>query len=1066
MRRFIVCLSIFFGFVSFAPMLSFAAGNAITESGDAKLARLHLYVFQNGAPVTGVVLSKILTKSQIKTDLIKGHTNSDGALHLALNAERTQLELRYDGRRLAQLNLTLNANESIEVIVTIPVDNGPSHVAVESSHQRKVAEKSQGQSSKTSISSDAETTARIEGVVMSLQGANPVPGAEVFVSGVSQEIRSDDEGRFSVQVPPGLYSLSVMHRDFSTQVFDEFDIGTNGVWSKTIELTPSAIELDEYVVTAPDLAGGFGALADEQRNTSAVVEVIGADQMSNSGDSDAAGALKRVTGLTVIGGKYVYVRGLGERYSSTTLNGAGLPSPDPTRRAVPLDLFPVGMLGSVAIHKTYSPDMPGEFGGGAVQLRTRGLPEEKFTNVSVSLQANTQTTGQEGLTYQGGGTDFLGIDDGTRGFPATLDRLTQGGAGILTGLTPAQVEAAGESLPRIYATQNLVLPPDLGFKFNRGDRFESYGNNWGWGYLVSLRYRNQWQQRDEQRSTFGLAGRGGKLTRLDEVNMKVTENEIDLGGMAHLSLELGDNNVLESTTLLSRKTSNTVEQQNVYFSENDITARDTTLEWVEQQLFLEQLHGKHVLPRFNDLQIDWLTSYSRATRDEPGTRFYRYELRSDGRYGFSEEGQSNETSFEYLEDKSTGLKLDFTLPIYELFSGSGTLKFGFLQENKDRDSSIARFRFLTDFSRNSINVNDLITDSPEQVLTPGNIGPDGYQLRNTTQPTDNYTAGQTVNAQYIMGEGDFGAFKGMFGARVESSNQQVTTFKLTNPNEKTVASLDTTDTLPAASLTWLMNDDMQLRLAFGRTVNRPDFKELSAAPYLDPETRRVVIGNPLLERAMITHYDLRWEWYLTRFESMSVALFYKDFEKPIERVIRLGAGGIRTFANADAATNYGLELQGRVWLSRFFGKAMSRFYIDSNLSLVESEVQLGNAGAQQTNQNRALQGQSPWVVNMTLGYENLVARTKASLLFNMAGERITSVGVKGLPDAYEQPVPQLDAVYSKTFYEGSRGDKWKLKLRLKNILNPKIETLRGNEVERVTQKGVSFKASLQYKFPS
>ncbi|NOX75491.1 MAG: outer membrane beta-barrel protein [Gammaproteobacteria bacterium] len=1034
-------------------------------------ARLHLYVFHLGEPVGGVVLTRVLSQSNIKTDLNQGYTNENGALHLQLPPEHTQLELRHDGRRLAQLDLSLNAGESIEVIVDLPADDGPARVTVESSHQgRKMKPTGDTDTDEDTGDNTALTaSARIEGVVTSLQGGNPVPGAEVFISGIAQQLRTDDEGHFLMQVTPGLYSLSVMHPNFSTQVFDEFSVNKNGYWQRDIELTPSAIDLDEYIVTAPDLEGGFAALADEQRNTSAVMEVIGADQMSNAGDSDAAGALKRITGLTVVGGKYVYVRGLGERYSSTTLNGAGLPSPDPTRRAVPLDLFPVGMLGSIAIQKTYSPDMPGEFGGGAVQLRTRGLPEEKFTNVSVSLQANSLTTGQQGQMYDGGDTDFLGTDDGTRAFPATLDRLTEGGAGLLTGLTPEEVEAAGESLPRNYATRDKTLLPDVSFKFNRGDRFESYGNNRGWGYLVSLLYRNQWQQRDEKRTTYGLTGRGG-LTPLDNVNMTVTQNEIDLGGMAHLSLELGNDNMLESTTLLSRKTTNTVEQQNVYFSENDINARDTTLEWVEQQLFLEQLHGKHVLPRWNDLEIDWLASYSSATRDEPGTRFYRYEQRSDGRWGFSEGGQSNETSYEYLEDINSGLKLDFTLPIYELFAGlgngSGTLKFGLQQETKDRDSSISRFRFLTDFSRNNINTGDLVTNSPEEVLTPENIGPDGYQLRNTTLPTDNYTAGQTITAQYFMGEANFEQFKWMLGARVESSNQQVTTFKLTNPNEKTVASLNTTDVLPGASMTWLMSSDTQLRLAYGRTVNRPDFKELSEAPYLDPETRRVVIGNPLLERALITHYDLRWEWYLTRFESLSMALFYKDFEKPIERVIRLGAGGIRTFANADSATNYGVEFQGRIWLSRLFSKKLSRFYIDGNLSLVESKVQLGNAGAQQTSQNRALQGQSPWVINMTLGYENLVSRTKASLLFNMAGERITNVGVKGLPDAYEQPVPQLDAVYSKTFYEGVRGDKWKLKLRLKNILDPKIKTLRGGEVERLTRKGRSFKVSLQYKFPS
>lgn len=1028
-------------------------------------ARLHLYIFQKGLPLAGVKLLEIHPKTRTATDVLVSKSNTDGAIHMRLLPGEHQLDLQFGDRRLAQLNLSLSIDESIEIIVNIPADGSPARVTVETSHKDKNTAIVDNTASPTNDTPKSLGNARIESRITSLQGGNPVPGAQVYISGISQEIRSDEEGRFSLQVPAGIYSLSVVHKDFSTQVFDEFVLNDNDVWDRAIELTPSAVELDEFVVTAPNLDGSFAALADEQRNTSAVVEVLGAEQMSNAGDSDAASALKRVTGLTVVNGKYIYVRGLGERYSSVNLNGAGVASPDPTRRVVPLDLFPTGMLGSVVIQKTYSPNMPGEFGGGTIQLFTRGLPEEKFTKISASLQMNSQSTFQDGLTYDGGAADILGFDDGTRAFPDQLDALTHGGSGLLTGLTPSEVEAAGESLPSIYTASNLVIPADVGIKFIRGDRFESYLGNWGWGYIVSVQYKNEWQKRDEDRASYSL-GTGNSLVQQDVSKMQVTENEIDLGGMATLALELGNNDLLESTTMLTRNTTDTVVRENAYFSENDITVQDTTLEWVERQLFMQQFRGEHVIPRMNELKVNWLAAYSVANRDAPDLRFYRYEQDTLGRFYFSKEGQSNETSFESLQDESRSYNVDFTLPIYDFFNSTTALKFGLLREEKNRDSKIARFRFLTDFSRNAINQRELYNSTPEFILTPENIGPKGYQLRNTTQPTDNYTAAQTVNATYVMGESAFTHFKWMAGARVESSNQQVTTFKLTNPNEKVIASLETTDVLPAASMTWLMNRDMQVRLAYGQTVNRPDFKELSAAPYIDSESRYVVIGNPNLERALISHYDLRWEWYLTRFESMSVAVFYKDFDRPIEQVIRLGAGGIRTFANAESAVNVGVEFQGRTWLSRIFGKRFSRFYVDGNLSLIQSEVQLGDAGAQQTNQTRALQGQSPWAVNMTLGYENLISRVKASLMFNMAGERITSVGVKGMPDAYQQPIPLLDAVFSQTFYEGVRGDKWKIKFRVKNILNPLVETLRGDEVERSTKYGTSYKVSMQYKFPT
>ncbi len=1032
---------------------------SVVVASVGEMARVHVYVFKQGAPVSGIEL--------IEGERTHAYSDGNGAMHVRLTSGAHRLALRWGNAQLATLDLSLVAGESVQVIADLPAEKGGVKISLQRSNKAapalRAADTENAPPSTVEDSAQAGKSAEICGRVTSLEGGNAVPGAQLYISGMSGAVRTDEDGRFCIRLAPGLYSMSVVHGDFSTQVFDEFALAENQVMEKDVALTPTGLELEEYVVTAPDLEGSFAALADEQRNTSAVVDVIGAEQMSNAGDSDAASALKRVTGLTVIGGKYVYVRGLGDRYSSTTLNGAGLPSPDPTRRVVPLDLFPTGVLGSVAIQKTYSPDMPGEFGGGTVQLRTRGLPEERFRKITLSLQGNTQTTFKKGLAYDGGGLDFLGIDDGTRAMPKTLDRLTNGGRKLLTGLSPAEVEAAGESLPVKYATYPKTLPPDAGIKLSAGDRFESYGANSGWGYLFSFQYKNEWELRDEYSANFGLSGRGDLVT-FDQINKQITENEIDLGGMLHLGLELGNDHSLESTTLLSRQTTNTVEQKLAYYSENDIHARDTTLEWVETQMLLQQFQGRHDYPRLHDLGMDWQATVSNASRYEPDTRFYRYERLEDGTYAFSTEGQSNETSFERLDDLNLGFNLNFALPFYDLLGSTTTFKFGLLQQAKDRDSEFSRFRFLTDFSRNNLSLDDLRAPSPDQILNPAHIGPDGYQLRNTTLPTDNYTATQRLSAQYLKLDVDYERIKSMLGVRVEHSRQSVETFKLTDPSQAIVAELDTTDLLPAFSFTWLATEELQFRAAWSKTLNRPDFKELSEAPYIDPETRRVVIGNPNLQRALITNYDLRAEWYLTRFETVSMALFYKHFDQPIEQVIRLGAGGILTFDNAESAQNYGVEFQGRAWLSRLFGRSLSRYYVEGNLSLIQSTVQLGDAGAQQTHRERPLQGQSPWVVNMTLGYENLLTNTKAALLFNMAGERITSVGVKGMPDAYEQPTPQLDFVLSHRFYEGCDGEKASFKFRIKNILDPEYKTLRGSEVERQTKKGTSFKVSLSYKF--
>lgn len=1020
----------------------------------AQKSEFELFILKDGLPdkTARVVLSN---ESSYKT-------NKDGLIRFKINAGRYQLKTLSEDKIIYQVNLSVREKSNTQILVhslsnrpdpVIDVESSdPSVLSVLPQLSVKQGEKRQGK-------------AIIKAQVFSLESGVPVPGARVFISGVSEAIKTDESGKFEINVDAGVYSLSIVHPDFSTRSFTDISLNNNESFDKRVELTPSAVELEEFTVTAPLVEGGSLALMDEQRRTSAVVEVIGSSQMSSSGDSNAASALKRVTGLTLIDGKFIYVRGLGERYSSTVLNGSNMPSPDPTRKVVPLDLFPTGILESVVIQKTYSPDMPGDFAGGVVQLRTKSVPEEKVRKVSLQIGGNTLTTGQQGLAYEGGDTDYLGYDDGGRDMPAYLNQVSQGGSSVLTYLSDAELEQAGESLPVNYDANQFSPGPNFKFKTNMANLNEQYNANWGWGYNFAFNLGSKSHIREEESASFGLSGSGG-LTQYDTFDRQKTENEVDIGAMLNLGLEIGNNQKLESTTLFVRKTTDTVLFDDGYLNENDIYVRDTTLEWVERELFNQQFNGEHILYQLNDMKINWRVAYSQARRDEPDTRFYRYELNeSSGQYEFSRTGQSNERTYEDLEDVANSYAVDFSFPIYEFFSRPATIKAGLSYDQKDRDSSFVRFRFLTDWSVNSIDQSILSDPNPENILNATNIGPDGFELVNTTLPTDNYTAEQTLFAYYVKGDFELSeTFKLMTGVRFEDSQQNVKTFKLTSPDESQTAELDTSDQMPAITLTWLVSDKQQIRLGYSQTVNRPDFKELSEAPYIDPESRDVVIGNPDLDRAVIRNYDLRWEYYQTKFETFSIALFHKAFENPIEKVIRLGAGGIDTFANAVAATNSGVELQSRFWLSRIFSSTWAgSYYLDSNLSIIDSQVDLGDAGSQLTNSTRPLQGQSPWVINLMLAYEDDVEETKAALLFNMLGKRITSVGVSGVPDAYEEPVPILDFVYGTRLWFGSE-EKLSFKFKASNLLDPEYQVTRGDEVEKSYNKGISYSVALTYKW--
>ncbi|MCK4709919.1 MAG: carboxypeptidase regulatory-like domain-containing protein, partial [Gammaproteobacteria bacterium] len=513
-----------------------------------KASEFLIYVLADGLPVENAEI--FINNSFYKK------TNKNGFAKCRLSKGQVAIEVKNNNVKLYGLNVSIN-NLSNSLLIIHQLKNVDRPVIDLESSDSSIASNASINANLIKTKDQSKGEAVIKGYVTSLVSGVPVPGAQVYISGVAEKIKTDENGRFEYKVSSGVYAMSIVHGDFSMQSVTDITLVDKEVFSRNFELTPAAKELEEFTVTAPLVEGGSLALIDEKRNTSSVVEVLGSEQMSNAGDSDAAGALKRVTGLTLIDGKYVYVRGLGERYSSITLNNAGVPSPDPTRRVVPLDLFPTGMLESIVVQKTFSPDMPGDFAGGVVQLRTKGIPEEKVRKLSVSTGFNTNTTFQEGYRYQGGDTDFLGIDDGGRDMPAFLNDVTNGGATQLSSLDSDVLEAAGESLPVNYQVTGFTIRPDIGLKLNMADRNKSYDSDWGWGYNFAFNYSNKWHLSEEEHFTYGLDGSGG-LIQFDNYQRTRTTNEVNLGGMLNFTAEFGNSGKIESTTLLTRKTSNSV----------------------------------------------------------------------------------------------------------------------------------------------------------------------------------------------------------------------------------------------------------------------------------------------------------------------------------------------------------------------------------------------------------------------------------------------------------------------------------------------------------------------------
>ena len=821
----------------------------------------------------------------------------------------------------------------------------------------------------------------------------------------------------------------------------------------------SVLAQQDPVIEEIQVIGQF--VPDEKRATSSVANVVDGEQFTRAGDANIAESLKRVAGLSTVGGKFVFVRGLGERYSTTLLNGAILPSPEPINRVVPLDLFPTAVLESVLVQKTYSAQYPSEFGGGVLQLRTKKSTDEFFFNIASSVSGQDNVTFRDGFTANGGDLEWLGYDDQYRALPQELRLATEGDSELRrasrfrpgVGYTPEELQVIGQSLRNEYTPTVEETPLNYDATVSIGN-FHDIGNTGAvFTYMAAVDYSNSWDTNEIIRKSYRTSNAGLEID--DDLVYKGTEHSIDISSIATASLDINPNHNLRLTTVMLRKMDDTQGITTGDLAQEEIVRR-TELEWVERELFTNQLQGDHYFPEFNELTVNWRYSDMKAERDSPDNRRYRYDLeRRDNIYRFSTRADGNVRRWSVLDDDAEDFGVDTTMTFYGAGTAIYTAQAGYVKANKQRDSEIRRYSFFDqgDISRNE----DLLTRPLEEILAPENISPDGFELREFTRPTDNYVAKNDLEAWYVQGEVNFDdRLRLNAGVRNETFEQNVDTFDLFR-DVSINASQESDDYLPALSATFI-NYDHQFRVAYSETVSRPDFRELSPAAFTNPITGREVVGNPDLLIAGITNYDFRWEWYTGFSDYMSLGLFYKEFENPIESVVQPGAEGRQTFTNAKAGENMGIEYEIYRRLD-FLGGNWEDWYVQGNVSYIESSVELKEEDRGiLTNLERPLQGQSDWLFNAQVGYEPFAGIT-ATLLYHYFGERITEVGIEGAPDLIEQPFGELNFVY---IHELS--DNWQLQFKAKNILDEDSEIMQGGMITTSFNKGRDFSFQAQYSF--
>jgi outer membrane receptor protein involved in Fe transport len=802
--------------------------------------------------------------------------------------------------------------------------------------------------------------------------------------------------------------------------------------ASTMFLAPSAAMAQQAEAAAEQSEGDTIVvrgqfIPEPQRQTAQVASFVTNEDLQRSGDSSAAIALTRVSGLSIVGGRFAYVRGLGDRYSAALLNGSPLPSPEPLRRTVPLDLFPSGVLDRIAVQKTYSANYQGEFGGGLIDLRTLRRPIENFTNISASTSFNTETTHETGLFHYGSDEDWTGYDSGVRRLPSGIRNLIVTNQ-TLSSQDPAMVEQIGESFTNspVSVIQSGRLHPNTSFSLDAGRAFRL--GDWDVGVIGAAGYSHNWETQRATRQ-FVLGDIIGSEFQTTETTLNIQSN-----ALGSLSLENGDH-LLQATGFYVHSTS----KESQIDTGRDFNApgqtgevHDESTGWYERDLRMFQLAGEHLL---GDFEIDWRGSIARATRDAPYERSLRRFPDAATGVPSYEVANNYAIRFSDLTDDLNNIGLDVQRR-FDLANGRElVLAGGFDVSRTERDYNFYAFRFA---GGNSL-PDDVRVARPDFLFGPDNIDPNRFVLTEIVTPNDSYRANLDVDAFYVQADFDVTSFIRLTaGARYEEAEQNVQTFDRFG-TQGAGSSLANDYVLPALTVTWNFADDLQLRAGYSETIARPQFRELARSAFFDPESERLYRGNAGLVDSTIQNFDARLEYYMGRDQFITGAVFYKRLENPIEEVQFSTSTFVfeTTFINSPEAIVQGAELEFRRYFTLpvetgyfapFFSDRDFRFSV--NYTYTDSEVQAGandvvfdpitqtlRAASLFNLDGSVLQGTPENIVNAQIGWESDVEQL--TLLLNWVDERVLQRGLSQpgaeLPDVLEDPGFQLDLSYSRDF---------------------------------------------------
>jgi hypothetical protein len=905
----------------------------------------------------------------------------------------------------------------------------------------------------TIVSLEAQATGSVRGKVIDSANGEPMIGVTAVIKELGVYGVTDIDGSYVIpNVPAGKHTVVYQIMGYQTSS-TSVNVGAGGAVRANITMNYKVST--EVVVTAKRIDNTSAALLSKRKKAAAAQDAISAEQISKSPDSDAGEAAKRVTGITVVDGKYVYVRGLGERYSSVQYNGSTIPSPNPDKRIVPLDIFPSALLDNLVISKTYTVDMPAEFSGGLVQINSKDYPEERELKISLSTGYNTITTGKTFLASQGGSLDFLGVDDGTRSLPSAIPSESSNRKIILSsvfypqGFDAAQIEKMGESFARNWDINRSTGKIPGGIQASFGNTYKLSEHSSLGVIAAGLARETSETITDKTYKVYFPS----KEVRLD-YKQNISNYSTSKGGLLGFTLAPGKHHKLKYNTFYSNNTEDSVQETTGghpdYLPQ---LIRDVRIRYQSYSLWFNQISGDHSVG-FLDSKFTWKTTYSRADYSQPDYKSYTQLTQTNNTQTLLIREDSPSRVFSKHLDQTTDVQPEWTIPFTQWSGLKSTFMVGGFFSFRDRGSKTRRFTYISNgIAATALNgnINDVI--SPENISQSN-----GLVLQETTGQNDSYTGQQIIGAGY--GQFDLPlvpSLRLVTGARYEASRIKVVTYDIFAQGQPTNVNLNTNNVAPGANLIYSLTSDINLRAAASLNVSRPDFRELTPFLFLGVAGADVLKGNPELKQAEIANYDLRLEWFPTPSEVLALSGFYKDMKNPIEVIEQPSTDTIITYNNVPKAYVAGIELEIRKSFD-FIAKALSDFSVLGNYSYIQSEVNLP-AGGFYTNTKRPLQGQSPYVLNAGLSYDHEKLALNVTLLYNVAGRRIIRAGVVGLGDTYEEPVHRIDFVAKKGL--GSYGA---IKFTAANLLNAEYRATQGDLLRYSYYRGITFGINYDFKF--